>query len=153
MGRFLRGMILTSLVVLGGCEDSVLERVRHLQETAKAAAGGELGCGMGTVTLITSGGQVVAECDLDPILVFGRVIEVSDLHLLLAARAESNRNGAGGPMSGEVSELCSVCLLTLSLAGDPESVGAIAPLLDDPSDVVRGWAAIALFRMARADDP
>jgi HEAT repeat protein len=55
-------------------------------------------------------------------------------------------------MSGQVSDLCGVCLYALSYAKDPEVIPAIADLLTDKDDVVRGWAAIALYRLGSSSD-
>lgn len=133
-------------------EHEILQRVDELQKIARRTNGGAMGCGMGFVTLITSKGEVKAACGLDPIHVFGKRIAVLDLHVLLQSRADANATGKQGPMSGEVSDLCYVCLDTLALAKDPDSIPVIASLLEDKNDVVRGWATIALFRMGQADD-
>jgi HEAT repeat protein len=78
-------------------------------------------------------------------------MDVSDIHILLKSRADSNRRGKEGPMSGEVIDLCYVCLSTLSLAKDPESIPVIVPLLNDPSDTVRQWSGIALKAIGESD--
>ncbi len=131
--------------------DEILKRVAALQKIARASNHGTLGCGVGFVTLVTSKGEVKIRCGLDSIHVFGGKIKVSDIHVLLRSRADSNLTGEKGAMSGEVSDLCYVCLSTLSLARDPESIPIITPLLEDKNDVVRGWAAISLFKIAEAD--
>ncbi|MBC8869320.1 MAG: HEAT repeat domain-containing protein [Planctomycetes bacterium] len=126
-------------------EEAILANTPKLQERAKLASSGALGCGVGRLTLITSKGQVEVSTGLDPMHVFGNPVRVSDLLTLLRARVESNKTGVQGPMSGDASDLCYVCLYTLSFANDPKSVPVIAQLLTDDSDVTRGWAAIALY--------
>lgn len=154
MKALLRHLVLLSvLLAVTSCADrgDILKQVAKLQETARAANHGELGCGEGSVTLVTSKGEVKVSCGVDLIHVFGQKINVSDIHVLLQSRSDSNRTGKKGPMSGEVSDLCYVCLSTLSLAKDPSSIPIIRSLLEDRDDVVGGWAAIALFRIAKAD--
>jgi hypothetical protein len=153
----LRHILLTALTLFaltGDClaNDDLLKRVPQLQETARLANGGALGCGVGTVTLITSRGQIKAQSSLDPIRVFGGTIRVSDLLALLEARAEFNRTRVANPMSGEVSDLTYVVLYTLSLAKDPISVPVIAELLLDGDDVIRGRSAIALYEIAKSGE-
>ena len=131
---------------LGG-EGAILAQARKLQEKARSSVRGFHPDGMGRLRLITSKGQVEAQTGLQPFLVFGNPIKVADLLTLLRARAESNRTGQQGPMSGEVSDLCYVCLDTLSFADDPDSVPVIAQLLTDTDSTIRGWAAIALYRL------
>ena len=133
-------------------QERLLERVPELQETARRANAGAMGCGVGKVTLITGTGRLETFANLDPIQVFGRTIRVSDLLPLLEARAEANRSGASNPMSGDVSDLAYVALYTLSLAKDPASVPAVAGLLDDKHDTIRGWAALALYEIATSGD-
>jgi hypothetical protein len=133
-------------------EEQLLEKVPQLQDTARRANRGQLGSGIGTVTLITSRGQVKAESGLDPIRVFGSTIKVSDLLPLLEARAQFNRTGISNPMSGEVSALTYVVLYTLSLAKDQATIPVIVELLEDQDDVIRGWSAIALYEIAKFSD-
>ena len=57
-------------------EERLLKKVPQLQETAYRPNCGQLGDGRGTITLITSRGQVKAESNLDPIRVFGNTIKV-----------------------------------------------------------------------------
>jgi len=130
---------------------SILERVPELQETARQANAGSLGCGGGTITLMTSRGEVKAKSGLDPVHVFGPKIDVSDIHILLQSRVDSNRTGRPGPMSGEVGDLCYVCLYTLSLAKDPESIPVLVPLLRDTNGTVCRWTAVALKAIADSD--
>ena len=122
------------------------EKSLTLQDTARRANRGQLGSGTGTVTLITSRGQVKTESGLDPIRVFGSTIKVSDLLPLLEARAQFNRSGVANPMSGVVTDLTYVVLYTLSLAKDPDSIPVIAELLKDKDhESSCGWSAIALY--------
>jgi hypothetical protein len=133
-------------------EERLLEKVPQLQDTARRANRGQLGSGIGTVTLITSRGQVKAQSNLDPIQVFGPTIKVSDLLPLLDARAESNRTGVVNPMSGDVSDLTYVALYTLSLAKDDASIPVIVELLKDQESAIHGWSAIALYDIAKFSD-
>lgn len=131
-------------------EHGILQRVPELQKVA--ASGSALGCGWGSIRLVTSQGEITVATGLDPIHVFGTTIQSSDLLMLLRSRIESNRSGKPGPMSGEVSSLCYVCLDVLSHSKDPEVVVVIADLLTDEDDVIRGWAAIALYRISAASE-
>jgi hypothetical protein len=128
-------------------DEAVLKRVPQLQQTAAKAIRGELGCGVGTLKLVTSRGEVAARCGLDPIQVFGNPVKTADLIALLKSRAESNRTGKPGPMSGQVSDLGYVCLYALSLSKDPEAIPVIAQLLTDKDDTIQGWAVIALYKL------
>jgi hypothetical protein len=145
-------LILFVLIGNGFAQDDLLKKVPQLQVTARRANGGELGCGEGPVTLITSRGQIEAQSGLDTFQVFGDTIRVSDLLVLLDARAKSNRTGVVNPMSGEVSDLAYVVLSTLSLAKDPVSIPVIAELPKDKDDVIRAWAAIALYEIAKSSE-
>ena len=133
-------------------QTNLLDRVPELQETARMASGGKLGCGFGSMQLVTSNGEITVSVDLDPIHVFGKKVVVSDLAKLLEARAESNRTGSQNPMSGSVSHLGYLVLSTLALSKDPKVIPVIAKLLDDPDDMIRGWSAIALFRLAESGE-
>jgi hypothetical protein len=144
--------LLTVLFVLVDdvlAQQPLLEKVPELQETARRANRGELGHTIGTVTIITSRGQIKVEAGWDPVRVFGQPINVSDLLLLLEARAEFNRTGVINPMSGQVADLTYVVLYTLSLAKDPDAILVIAELLKDKESVICGWAAIALYETAK----
>ena len=154
MMRRIPAIALALFTLAGAClaQERMLDRVPQLQETARRANGGELGCGLGLFTLITSRGEVKASGILDPIQVFGRTIRVADLLPLLEARAEFNRSGAVNPMSGEVADLTYVVLYTLAQAKDPDSISVIAELLKDREGRIRGWAAIALYEMAKSDE-
>jgi ABC-type amino acid transport system permease subunit len=131
-------------------QERLLEKVPQLQETARRANRGELGRTIGTITLITSRGQVKVEgVSATPFRLFGQPIKVSDLLPLLEARGEFNRTGAVNPMSGQVADLTYVVLYTLSLAKDPDTISVIAELLKDKDSVICGWAAIALYETAK----
>ncbi|HEX8187205.1 MAG TPA: hypothetical protein VF586_02570 [Pyrinomonadaceae bacterium] len=145
-------VILPLLAVTCPANDNLLERVPQLQEAARRSNGGEMGCGTGFILLHTSRGPVVATSGSDPVHVFGQSIRVADLLSLLKARAEYNRTGAANPMSGDVSDLAYVTLHTLSLAQDPDSIPVIAELLKDKDEVIRGWSAIALYKLAECDE-
>ncbi|MBX6315008.1 MAG: hypothetical protein IRY99_19150 [Isosphaeraceae bacterium] len=96
--------------------------------------------------------MVTAQTGLDPIHVFGPAVRTADLLALLKSRAESNRTGKPGPMSGKVSDLCYVCLSALAVSKEPDAIPVLAELLADEDDTIRGWAAIALFRLGDADE-
>ncbi|MGB7925577.1 MAG: HEAT repeat domain-containing protein [Pyrinomonadaceae bacterium] len=145
-------LILFVLIGNGFAQDDLLKKVPQLQATARRANDGELGCGEGPVTLITSRGQIEARAGSDTFRVFGHTIRVSDLLVLLEARAESNRTGVVNPMSGEVSDLAYVALTTLALAKDPVSISVIAELLKDKDDGIRGCAALALYEIAQSSE-
>jgi len=144
--------VLPLLSVVCLAQENLLERVPQLQEKARRANAGALGCGIGFIVLHTSRGPLVATGSADPVHVFGPSVHVSDLLTLLEARAEFNRTGAANPMSGEVSDLAYVTLYTLSLAQDPDAIPFIAELLKDKDEVVRGWAAIALYKLAEREE-
>jgi len=132
---------------------AILDDIPRLQERARLANGGALGCGFGRYTIVTSSGnEVDVQGGLDPIHVYGNRIKTTDLFVILNARAESNQTGAEGPASGDVSDLLYVCMLILSNANDPESIPVIKPLLDDQDEAICAWAAKALIRMAEADE-
>jgi hypothetical protein len=131
----------------------ILDRVPQLQATAQKAMSGEMGCGGGMLKLVTSRGVITAQTDLDPIHVFGHTVKTADLLALLKSRAESNRTGMRGPMSGgKVSNLCYVCLSALAVSKEPLAIPVLADLLMDEETTVRGMAAIALFRLGDADE-
>lgn len=129
-----------------------LSRVPELQETARKASGGALGCGEGLIILVTGSGEIQIGVGLDPIHVFGGRIVVKDLLTLLEARAESNHTGKTNPMSGEVGSLAYVILSTLGESKDATVIPVIAELLDDKDDVIRRRSVIALFRLAESDE-
>ena len=154
MNKLISTAFLTLLVLAGTCfaQNDLLSRVPQLQETARKANGGALGCGEGSIKLVTSLGEISVGVGLDPIHVFGKKIIVADLLTLLEARIESNRTGEQNPMSGEVSDLAYVILSTLAESKDPTVIPVIAKLLDDKNDTIRGWSTIALLRLAKADE-
>jgi hypothetical protein len=131
--------------------EPVLARVPELQETAHKANRGHLGCGSGSMTLVTSHGEITFDAGLDPIHVFGPRADASDLIALLQSRAESNRGRTGGPMSGKVSDLCFVCLKTLADAGETAAIPVMAELTADSDEVVRRWANLSLTRLLKAE--
>ena len=130
--------------------EDILEKVPDLRKTAQGTNAENPSCGIGTVTLITSQGEVNAVCTSDSANVFGREIKISDILALLQARIESSRTGTG-PMSGEVKELCRSCLSILLLASDPRSMPVIKSLLDDHDETIRELATIALLSIAGKD--
>jgi hypothetical protein len=145
-------LVFVCLVGYGFSQEDLLSRVPELQDTARLATGGAKGCGRGTVTLVTSQGEIVVGTGLDPIHVFGRKIVVADLLLLLNARIRANQNGEQNQMSGEVSNLGYVILSTLAMSKDPTVIPVIAGLLNDKDEVIRGWSVIALFRLGESSE-
>ena len=144
--------VLLLLVCSGTAQENLLSRVPELQETARLANGGAKGCGLGTITLITSKGEIVTGTGLDPIHVFGRKIVVADLLTLLEARIRANQTGEQNPMAGEVSDLAYVILSTLAKSQDPAVIPVITDLLGDKDEIIRGWSAIALFRLGESNE-
>jgi len=130
----------------------ILSRVPELQEKARLANRGVLGCGVGSVVLQTSEGQRTVRTGLDPFQVFGQSIKTSDLLVLLEARARSNQTGVAGPMSGDVDDLSYIMLDTIGMANEPRAIPVLGELLKDRSDIVRGWSAIALYRMGASSE-
>lgn len=145
------GLVVAALLIAQE-KGPLLERVPQLQATAYKANRGALGCGIGTLRLVTSRGEVTAQTGLDPIHVFGKTVKTSDLIALLKSRAESNRTGKPGPMSGDVVDLCYVCLSALAESKEPNAIPVLAELLADKEATIRGWAVIALFRLGDADE-
>ena len=131
----------------GPSRPSILERVTQLAAIAKQAARGELGCGEGPFTLMTSRGPVRIVTGLDPIHVFGDAIATADLVVLLEARIASNRSGAPGPMSGSVGRLGALAVSLLAHSKEPEAIPLGAALLTDPDDNIRDAATTALYEL------
>jgi hypothetical protein len=142
---------LTLLVLAGGCfaQDDLLNRVPQLQETARQANGGALGCGAGSIKLVTSRGEITIGVGLDPIHVFGGKIVVADLLTLLKARVEAIRTGKQNPMSGEVNDLIYVILSVLQQSKDPEVIPVIGQLLEDHNEHVVFLASGTLQEIAK----
>jgi hypothetical protein len=121
-------------------------RCWSLASVADRTNSGAMGCGRATIQLHTSAGVIPIENAMDGYHVFGRDIYVSCLVSLLHDRAAANRRGFG-PMAGDKGSLCYVALDLLGSSGDPAAIAAAGPLLTDADDAVRGWAAIALYRL------
>lgn len=119
---------------------------------AERATGGELGCGIGSIEIVTETGIVTKQCSLDPVHVFGSRVNLSDIYALLNSRADFIQTGHPGPMSGDVEDLCFVSLSVLTLAEDPSSIPIILPLLKDKSETIRAWAAITLIRLGNNNE-
>ena len=150
---------------LSGCKDAMdtvstaqqtspflqKEKISRLQSTAQRSVRGALGCGIGTITIVRSDGtSIEAACDLDPIHVFGDRVQVSDLVPLLEARRKANETGQG-LMAGDVEELCYVVISILGNSEDPTVVHAVAPLVNDPSAMIRRWAEDSMTRLSEHD--
>lgn len=144
--------LLITLATAASSQDrGILDRVPELQKIAAASSRGAMGCGPALSLLVTSQG-VVAAPGIDAFHVFGGTIQSADLLTLLRSRSESNRTGKPGPMSGQVSDLCYVCLDVLSHSREPEAVVVISELLTDEDHTIRGRAAMALYRIGAADE-
>lgn len=154
MRRFISITFLLFVISAGTCfaQGDLLSRVPKLQENARLSNGGAKGCGRGTITLLTSRGEIKAASNLDPIHVFGKKIVIADLLTLLRARVEANRTGKSNPMSGKVSDLVYVILSIFAKSQDPTVIPDVTDLLEDKDGVIRGWAAIALFRLGESSD-
>lgn len=143
-------LCLVLAVVSAPSPNPILESVPQRQQKAYLSNRGALGCGR-TLTINTSHGALTLKTGLDPIHVFGSRVAATDLLVLLEARVESNRSWFRGPMSGEVGDLCYVCLKTLALAGEPAAIPIMAELTEDKDETIHQWAAIGLNRLAEAD--
>ena len=153
MNKFISTSFLLLVISIGTCfaQNNLLDRIPELQETARLSNGGAKGCGKGTVTLLTSRGEIKAASNLDPIHVFGNKIVIADLLTLLKARVEANRTGKPNQMSGEVSDLVYVILSTFAKSQDPTVIPLVTDLLEDKDEVIRGWSAVALFRLGESN--
>jgi len=128
---------LTLFVFVGSnfAQDDLLSRVPQLQDTARKSNSGELGCGPSDFSVV-----------------FPNKVKVSDLLVLLEARAKANRTGEQNPMSGEVKDLVYVILSGLPHFKDAKVIPVVKELLGDKNEVIRGWAAITLFRLAEQSE-
>jgi hypothetical protein len=131
----------------------ILSRVPELQALAEKSAEGALGCGVGTLTLVTSRGRVRIKTGLDPINVFGPSVAIPDLLALLRARIASNQTGKPGPMSGSVGQLGALSLRLLSASEEPEVLEVSAALLIDADEHIRRTAAINLYELGDRRPP
>lgn len=132
-------MIFFMLLVLVGnsfAQDDLLSRVPQLQETAYKSNAGMLGCGPSDFSMVFSDEKVT----------------VSGLLVLLEARVRANRTGEQNPMSGEVSDLVYAILSQLPYYKDATVIPVVKELLYDKEDVIRGWSAIALYRLAEKSE-
>ncbi len=155
MNKIISTAFLTLLVLAGTsfAQNDLLSRVPQLQETARKAAGGVLGCGKGgSLELVTSRGEITIGVDLDPIHVFGGKIVVADLLTLLKARIEANQTGERNPMSGEVDTLLYITLSVLGKSKDPDVIPVIKQLLEDKNETVVFHSANALQQLADSDE-
>lgn len=116
-------------------QDDLLKRVPELQRIARLSNSGALGCGPSDFSVV-----------------FGAKVKVSQLRRLLEARVEFNRTGEQNPMSGDVSDLVYAILSELPFYKDKSVIAAVTELLNDKNEVIRGWSAISLFRMANESD-
>lgn len=154
MNKLISTTFLALLVLVGNCfaQTDLLSRVPELQKTAQRAGGGAMGCGSGTVTLVTSRGEIKLETGLDPIHVFGGRIVIADLLPLLKARIEANRTGEQNPMSGDVGQLTALTISIVAMSKEADTIPLIAALLEDKDDVIRGIAAISLIKLAEVSE-
>lgn len=133
-------------------QENYLDQVPKLQEIARQSGGGSMGCGVGSVILVTSNGELKIATNLDPIHVFGHKIIISDLIKLLEARIKSNKGLEKNQMTSDVSSLGYVILSTLSKSKDIKTIPTIVELLQDKDEVIRGWAGIALFKLGDSNE-
>jgi hypothetical protein len=140
---------LTTLLIAHAEENGILKRVTKLQETARKANGGMLGCGVGTYEIHISDSVIRKGDGLDPIHVFGKVIFLKDIHLLLQKRSDFVLKNEKNEMSGDVSDLGYVCLSIVQEAHDPSSIDIIAPLLNDKVESFQDGAKSALKAIAK----
>ena len=147
-------IIFALFILVSNCaaQNDFLSRIPELQETARQAAGGAEGCGKGTITLVTSRGEIKLVTGLDPIHVFGRKIVVAELLPLLKARIESNRKGEQNPMSGDVGNLAALTVSIVAKSQETEAIFLIAALLEDKDDTIRGASAISLINLAEVSE-
>lgn len=134
-------------------EPPILKRVEELKRIAFESEHGHLGCGDGTITIVNSQGErVTTRCSLDPLHVFGKQVDISDVLTLLQSRIKSNKSGKSGPMSSGTRSLCYICFDTLIASQDPAAVPVIKEcMLTERTPHMRRCAAEALWRMAAND--
>ena len=160
MHRFVL-FIATLLFVCVGCESRpsalefqsprlapTLENALQLEEIARLAGSGQLGCGSGTYQYTAHNGQKrEVDSGLDPIHVFGGQISGKTMAMFIDARVEANKTG-NGPMSGDMESLLVVTLHIIAESEDPIFINSIAPLLADPLPWVHHNAASSLITIA-----
>lgn len=155
MNKIISIAFLMMLVLAGTsfAQNDLLSRVPQLQETARKATGGVLGCGKGgSMQLITSKGETFIITDGDPIHVFGNKVIVADLLTLLKARVKANRTGERNPMSGEVDTLLYITLSVLGKSKDPDAIPFIRQLLEDKNETVVFHSGHTLQQLADSDE-
>ena len=147
-------IIFALFILVSNCfaQTDLLSRVPELQKTAQRAMGGAMGCGAGTVTLVTSRGEIKLKTGLDPIHVFGDRILIADLLPLLKARIEANRTGEQNPMAGKVSQLTALTISIVAMSKESDVIPLIAVLLEDKDDAIRGTSAITLIKLAEVNE-
>jgi len=128
-------------------EESVLLRVKALQEVAKRSNGGAMGCGVGSFKLYVGKESKNITAGLDAIHVFGKEINIEDLKIILKSRIDSYNNKQS-VMYGDFSDLCYVTLDTVKYGLDPTTIPILENLLQDPSGAIKGWCVISLIYMA-----
>lgn len=134
-------------------EPSILSRVHDLQQTARKASSGALGCGAGSYILVEiNGDSRRVESGLDPIITFGHEIRVADIIYILESRVKSHSEST--PMSGP--DFGSLLYISLSILDESQDTGWV-PLVKrlrqdpDPDETARRWARIILVRKAKKD--
>ena len=126
-------------------------RIWNLGWIARLSNRGALGCGIGTVTLHTSTGPLQIGAGLDPINVFGNNIHVSELVDLVERRARCRGKGIS-PTAMKLGSLYYVILSTLGQSQDQTVIEPISRLLEDPDEVIRDHAALALIRLGEENE-
>ncbi len=137
MKRLILALAVTLTAFAGNnfAQDDLLSKIPELQRIARLSNSGALGCGPSDFSIVFRGN-----------------VRVSDLMPLLEARAKANRTGEQNTMSGEVSDLVYVILSGLPHFKDATVIPVIEELLKDKDEVIRGWSAIALFRLAEQSE-
>ncbi len=127
-------------------------RVWRLNQLAQRSNGGGFGCfGMGGDINLHTSSAIVRIRAGDNINVFGDDIYVSELLVLVEARARCKGDGFG-PTAGNVSDLYYVILDTLADSRDSAVIQPVSELLDDPDPVISAWAAIAMIRLGEQNE-
>jgi HEAT repeat protein len=123
----------------------VLKRAAEIRREVSRAAGEDC---MQSAYMITSSGIKEVREWCAAIRPFGNPLYASDILLLFQARADSNRTGKAGPMSGDAfSVIINYCGSLLVQAGAREAIPVLGALLHDPSKEIRRAAAFLLFAM------
>jgi len=149
---FLSLLVILVFGVAAFSQVNYLNRVPELQETARKSTGGAMGCGKGSVRLITSDGKLRIAPNMDVLHVFGRNVDVAGVLDLLKARVVSNRTKISNPMSGELKSLFHVIFEVVRYAREEASVSLLEHLLNDDNARVKYGAFWVLLDLAKKDE-